>query len=65
MATLSHEGPTPNGGVRSTLTYLDADGKECEKADATQWVGEEFDADGKSIMRTYGRIAKSEPLATF
>jgi hypothetical protein len=48
------EGPTPNGGVRSTAYFLDEHNKPVEQAQATRVEIVEFDASGQEIHRTYG-----------
>jgi hypothetical protein len=47
------EGPTPRGGVRSVMYYLDADGKPCPKEEAVAAEAVEYDKDGDAIARTY------------
>ncbi len=49
-----HEGPTPNGGVRSTIYYQGADGQPADRDAATRCVIVEYDAQGEEIQRTYG-----------
>ena len=49
-----HEGPTPNGGVKSVAYYQDAEGKPCDRAVATNMLIVEYDKDGNAIQRTYG-----------
>lgn len=46
------KGPTPNGGVRSKITYL-RDGVLSEKKDANQATIVEYDGGGKEVGRTY------------
>lgn len=53
MTEESREGPTPAGGVRSTLYYQDDHGRPAEKAAATKALGVEYDAEGNAIRRTY------------
>ena len=48
----SLDGETPAGGVRSTVYYLDDEGKSCPKSKATRAEAIEFDADGNAIQRT-------------
>ncbi len=50
------EGPTPNGGARSVAYYRDDAGNPAEKAEATQVEIVEYDAEGKAVWRTYGRL---------
>ena len=56
MTTEERKGKTPNGGVKSVIHYLDDDGQPVEKDVATRCIIEEFDAEGESIMRTYGTL---------
>ncbi|HYH66844.1 MAG TPA: hypothetical protein VD866_19275 [Urbifossiella sp.] len=53
MAHKTLDEPTPNGGVKSTLFYLDAAGNETTEAAAVQLLIVEYDAAGKAIHRTY------------
>lgn len=62
-STDSREGPTPNGGVRSTILYLDAENQPADKDDAVACEICEYDADGKVIMTTYGQFGKGKPDA--
>jgi hypothetical protein len=50
----SCEGPTPNGGIRSTIYYFDADRNPADKKQATHCEIVEYAADGKELRRTYG-----------
>lgn len=61
MSSVSKEGPTPNGGVRSTLFYLDSDGREADAKTATKLVIVEYDAAGAAIHRTYADVPNREP----
>jgi hypothetical protein len=56
MASETSDGPTPNGGVSSEIIYSDDNGNPVEKAQATQAEIREYDAQGKVINRTYGKI---------
>lgn len=53
MASKTINEPTPNGGVKSTLFYLDADGNETTEAAAVRLLIVEYDAAGVAIHRTY------------
>lgn len=59
-STESREGPTPNGGVRSTIVYLDIDNQPADKADAVACVIIEYDDNDDELMRTYGIISPSQ-----
>ncbi len=59
MATESHDGPTPAGGVRSEITYLDDAGRPTAKVAATKCVIIEYGADGEQLRRTYGLLGVS------
>jgi hypothetical protein len=64
MATKkSSAGPTPNGGVRSEIHYLDDDFKPADESVATRTEIIEFDASGEQIHRTHGVIDRSRPEA--
>lgn len=64
MATTeTREGPTPNGGVRSAAYYMDDEGNPADKAVATAVEFVEFDAEGREIFRTYGRLRPEGPPA--
>lgn len=52
----SRDGPTSNGGVRSTVYYQDANGQPAPKSKAVRAEGVEFDAAGRQIRRTYFEI---------
>jgi hypothetical protein len=54
--TESRVGPTPNGGVRSTIYYRDANGDPISKEKATQVEIIEYDSAGLEVFRTYGKI---------
>ncbi len=56
MTEETKDGPTPSGGVRSTIYYEDAQGNPVDKAAATNVMIVEFDKDGNSIRRTYGTL---------
>jgi hypothetical protein len=47
-------GPTPSGGVRSTVYYRDSRGHLTPKSKATDVEIVEFDARGNQVARTYG-----------
>ena len=51
--------PTPNGGIRSVIYYLNSDGKPVGKGDATQAEIVELDPDGKVVLRTYAQLEQS------
>jgi hypothetical protein len=53
-----HEGPTPAGGVRSVIYYLDDAGKPSDPAVATRVEITEYDAQFKVIRRTYAASQK-------
>jgi hypothetical protein len=54
------DGPTPNGGVRSTIYYQDAEGNPVDEADATHVLIVEYDGKGESIQRTYGELNRDD-----
>lgn len=61
MATQkSSDHSTPNGGVRSTIYYLDDAGNPADESVATKAVIHEYDAQGNSIFRTYGTLNRGE-----
>ena len=61
-----HEGPTPNGGVRSIAHWLDDDWKPVSKDKATKCEIHELDAYGSSIYRTYAYLKPpSDPNQLF
>ncbi len=61
MATSkSKEGPTPNGGVRSTITFFDDNGQPVEQEEATTAIGIEYGKDGNQIQRTYFRMKEKK-----
>jgi hypothetical protein len=49
-------GPTPNGGVKAIITYMDNDSNGCLKEKATKITIEEFDQNGKLVMTTWGTV---------
>lgn len=49
--------PTPAGGVRSTIYYLDDDKKPVDKSRATQAEVVEYDRHGKELQRTYASLS--------
>jgi hypothetical protein len=49
----SRQGPTPAGGVRSTIYYLDDQRRPADKEKATQAEIIEYDSAGEQIQRTY------------
>lgn len=48
----THKGPTPNGGVSSTIYYKDDNGNPADKSVATAAEVVEYDAKGKPLWRT-------------
>jgi hypothetical protein len=52
---------TPNGGVRSTVYYRDAEGNPVDKARAVQAEIVEFDGRGNIVGRTYGYLKGWSP----
>lgn len=64
MTEESRDGPTPNGGVKSTAFYQDAEGKPAEKGVATNVLIVEYDEKGNSIHRTYGTLGPQKATAT-
>ncbi|HVK10317.1 MAG TPA: hypothetical protein VM597_16240 [Gemmataceae bacterium] len=56
MTQESRDGPTPNGGVRSTIYYLDDAGNPADKESATRCEIVEYDAQGNSIHRTHATL---------
>ena len=56
MMSEEHDGPTPNGGVKSVAYYLDEDDQPAEKGEATHVKIEEIDEQGSIIKRTYGSL---------
>lgn len=50
----THDGPTPNGGVRSEAHYFDEADNPCDKANAYKVIIYEFDQHGKEIGWTIG-----------
>ncbi len=64
MATSkTKDGPTPNGGVKSRIIYLDDAGNTVDEAVATQATIIEYDAAGEVIQRTYGTMAPKKRAA--
>jgi len=61
LTSESQDGPTPNGGVRSTAYYTDDAGRPCPKDDATQLEIVEYDAAGQAVFRTYGQLTPAPP----
>ena len=51
--------PTPNGGIRSVIYYLNSDGKPAEKDAATQAEIVELGEDGEVVHRTYAQFEQS------
>ena len=51
--------PTPNGGIRSEIYYLDSAGEPAEKEDATRAEIVELGVDGEVVHRTYAQLEKS------
>lgn len=64
MATESRDGPTPNGGVKSTVFFYDSDGNEVDRDRATKATIVEYDSDGNAIHRTYGTLDPQKPPAS-
>ncbi len=57
MATSKKDdSPTPAGGVRSEMFYMDDKGNPADESVATRCEIVEYDADGKAIQRTYGTL---------
>lgn len=54
------EGPTPNGGVRAEVHYLDAANEPVDKEEAVACEVVEFDAEGQVIQRTYASLGDVE-----
>ncbi|MBS3948404.1 MAG: hypothetical protein KGZ57_08910 [Dethiobacter sp.] len=52
-----YEGPTPAGGVRSDIVYMDDKGNVVDKARSTWAKIRELDQHGNVIMETYGTIS--------
>ncbi|VTT96577.1 unnamed protein product [Gemmataceae bacterium] len=52
----SKDGPTPSGGVRSTIYYTDDEGRPADKASATRTMIVEWNERGESINRIYGYL---------
>ena len=51
-------GPTPAGGVRSEIHYLDDQFRPVDEAVATRTEIIEFDAAGEQIARSYGVMSR-------
>ncbi len=64
------EGPTPNGGEYAIAYFKGAEGQPVDKEDAVSVEITEFDAEGKSVFRTYADVTspddklKSLPVET-
>lgn len=58
MMEETREGPTPNGGVKSTIYYYDAKDNPTNKEDASKAVIVEYDSTGKAVARTYANFPK-------
>ena len=52
-------GPTPNGGVKSEMHFLDDDHMAVRQEEASQVIIVEYDQDGSVIQRTYGKVGDS------
>lgn len=50
-------GPTPAGGVRSDIVYMDDQGNVVDKSKATRAVIREIDRNGKVLRETFGVIS--------
>lgn len=48
------EGPTPHGGVKVRLIFLDDDDNNVDESVATRVELVELDAGGQQVWRTYG-----------
>jgi hypothetical protein len=61
------EGPTPNGGAYAIGVYVkfddDATGsyREVERAEANGMFITEYDAEGKCLFETVGRLGQGSP----
>jgi hypothetical protein len=53
------DGPTPAGGVRATITYLDEHGTPVPRSIATHARIVELDASGVVIATTVGEVSAS------
>lgn len=51
-------GPTPAGGVRSDIVYLDDQRRPVDKSKATMAIIREFDREGKIVRETFGFIGR-------
>lgn len=51
--TRTREGPTPAGGVRSVVNFLDAQGRPADESVAVKAEGIEYDEDDNEVHRTY------------
>lgn len=47
------DGPTPNGGAYTVITYYDIEHKRVDEEVATHAELVEFDANGEQVLRTY------------
>jgi hypothetical protein len=61
MLSKTITGPTPNGGVASTIYYRDDNGDPVDESVATNAEIVEVDVAGKVIYRTYGMINRGTP----
>lgn len=52
------QGPTPHGGARAVVAYLDSQGRLVEKTEAVEAYVVEFNESGDEIARTYGLLEK-------
>lgn len=58
MTSEESEGPTPAGGVRSVIHYLDDSGRPAEKDEATGARILEYDAGGALLQTTYASLGR-------
>lgn len=50
------DGPTPNGGAYSVITFLDRDGAPVAEGKAIKFELVEFDQEGEGFLHTYGTL---------
>lgn len=55
------DGETPNGGVRSEIIFLNDNRELVDEKDATRAEVIEYDADGKTVGRTYASLGNTTP----
>ena len=53
MTSERRDGSTPNGGAYSIALWLDDDGNETEKANATRVIISEYAEDATLLMQTF------------